>query len=32
MKNLEEFRKASLRLLEQLCPDDREYIKRWWTI
>lgn len=29
MKTLEEFRAENLRLLEQLCPDDREYIDRW---
>lgn len=29
MKSLEEFRAENLRLLEQLCPDDPEYIERW---
>ncbi|HEY2246972.1 MAG TPA: hypothetical protein VGH70_05970 [Bradyrhizobium sp.] len=29
MKTLEEFRADNLRLLERLCPEDREYIKRW---
>jgi len=29
MKTLEEFRAENLRLLERLCPDDPDYIKRW---
>jgi hypothetical protein len=28
-KTLEDFREQNLRVLEQLCPEDREYIDKW---